>query len=105
MLSSYLTKRGYEVTQVADGKDAVTEALTSSYDLIFMDIDMPAMNGLSATRMIRQNMDTEVPIIALTGMAADGDREKCVRAGCDGYLAKPYRFDDLDTYLAPKIAS
>lgn len=105
MLSSYLTKRGYEVTQVADGKDAVTEALTSSYDLIFMDIDMPAMDGLSATKMIRQNMDTEVPIIALTGMAADGDREKCVRAGCDGYLAKPYRFDDLDTYLAPKIAS
>ena len=79
---------GLEITIVDDGKQAVQKALEKQFDLIFMDIQMPDMNGLEATKILKAR-EISAPIIALTAYAMDGDREKCIKAGCDDYLTKP----------------
>jgi two-component system, sensor histidine kinase and response regulator len=90
-----LRKRGHRVEAVADGRRAV-ETIESepsgSYDLLLMDLQMPELSGLEATRAIRtheKRTGGHVPIIALTAHAMQGDRERCLAAGMDGYLAKP----------------
>jgi CheY-like chemotaxis protein len=83
-----LQQMGLEVTIAADGNEAVQEALAREFDLIFMDIQMPHMNGYEATRVLRSKGLT-TPIVALTAHAMKGDDEKCFEAGCDDYLAKP----------------
>lgn len=83
-----LNGMGLEVTIAADGKQAVEKALSHEFDLIFMDIQMPNMNGYEATGALRKEGIT-TPIIALTANAMSGDEGKCICAGCDDYLAKP----------------
>jgi len=77
----------------------VLEALESvQYDLIFMDVHMPGIDGLEATARIRERereSGSHVPIVAMTADAMTGDRERCLRAGMDGYLAKPVRPQEL----------
>jgi len=85
---------GLEVTIAADGAEAVEKALTHPFDLIFMDIQMPGMNGYEATRTLRER-GVRVPIVALTANAMVGDDEKCFAAGCDGYLPKPIDREEL----------
>ncbi len=79
---------GLETTTVADGEEAVDAARRGSYDLIFMDMEMPCRNGYEATRELR-SLGTETPIVALTARAMKTDRADCIAAGCDDYLAKP----------------
>jgi CheY-like chemotaxis protein len=97
-----LTKAGYRLSVAANGKEAVDKftAEPSSFDLILMDIQMPKMNGLDATRMIREKEKQiknkiqnypHIPIIAMTAQSMKGDREKCLEAGMDDYLAKPIK--------------
>jgi len=89
MLSKLLLNRlGLEVTIVDDGTQAVKEALSQEFDLIFMDMQMPNMNGYDATKTIRKKGVT-TPVIALTANAMQGDEQKCSKAGCDDYLPKP----------------
>ena len=99
-----LEKTGIEVTVANDGKEAVEKARSMSFDLIFMDIQMPNMNGYEATKVIRKQGVT-IPIIALTANAMKGDDEKCLEAGCDDYMAKPVDRKELlkilTKYLAP----
>ncbi len=83
-----LEKMGMEVTLVSDGTEAVEFVGSETFDLILMDIQMPKMNGYEATRLLRQQ-GIDTPIIALTANAMKGDEQKCLDAGCDGYLAKP----------------
>jgi len=85
---------GLEVTIAADGAEAVEKALTHPFDLIFMDIQMPGMNGYEATRTLRER-GVRVPIVALTANAMVGDDEKCFAAGCDSYLPKPIDREEL----------
>ena len=92
-----LTKAGYCLDIAVTGKEAVEKffADPERFDLIFMDIQMPEMDGKDAARMIRKNGFTEIPIIAMTAASMKGDREKCVAAGMNDYIAKPIKKEDL----------
>lgn len=86
------------LVEAANGKEAVSAFLRVRPDLVFMDIQMPEMNGYEATREIRQTeSDTHVPVIALTAGTVVGEREKCIEAGMDDYLTKPVLKDTLET--------
>jgi PAS domain S-box-containing protein len=92
--SELLKRRGHEVTVVNDGVGAVDACLQTDFDLVLMDIQMPICDGLEATRRIRRaenEVGAHTPIVAMTAHAFEGDREKCIEAGMDDYLAKPVR--------------
>jgi CheY-like chemotaxis protein len=90
-LIEYALKRaGYEISWAETGEDGVNKAAESLPDLIVMDIDLPGIDGLEATRRIRRSKtNSETPIVAITSYAMRGDREKAMEAGCNGYLEKP----------------
>jgi len=89
-MSDYLLTRGYWVVVARNGAEAVERAMEERPDVILMDVQMPAMDGLEATRRIRADANLKaVPIIALTALAMPGDRERCLDAGADVYLSKP----------------
>jgi CheY-like chemotaxis protein len=93
-----LEKRGYIVTVAGDGARAVKEHAHQRFDLILMDLQMPDIGGLEATRMIRdreQGTGLHIPIVALTAHAFKGDRERCLEAGMDDYVSKPIAPDQL----------
>jgi signal transduction histidine kinase/DNA-binding response OmpR family regulator len=90
-----LTRLGCMVDVANDGLEAVQSASSLAYDLILMDCQMPVMDGFQATRAIRQHGGRRVPIVALTASAMEGERQRCLDAGMDDYLAKPVRPDDL----------
>ena len=95
-ISSYLKAKGYQILLANDGQEAI--ALTKAYkpDLILMDIQMPVMDGLEATRQIRLEPNlVDIPIIALTALAMTGDREKCLAAGANEYMTKPAKLKEL----------
>jgi signal transduction histidine kinase/HPt (histidine-containing phosphotransfer) domain-containing protein len=93
-----LTRRGHTIVAVDNGLDAVEAVRDRRFDLILMDIELPGMDGISATRAIRadeKHRGGRVPILALTAHALPGVREQCLAAGMDGYLAKPLRPAEL----------
>jgi two-component system, sensor histidine kinase and response regulator len=95
---SLLTKRGHHVTVVGNGQEAVEAVTQDHFDLVLMDVQMPVMDGFEATSIIRKwEKDTgrRVPIIAMTAHAMKGDRERCMEAGMDGYVSKPFRPQEL----------
>jgi CheY-like chemotaxis protein len=95
-LQRRLQKRGYEVITAVDGSDACEKVAAINPDLILMDVMMPVMDGLQATRALRSNPATQaIPIIALTALAMAGDREKVIEAGCNDYSTKPIDMPDL----------
>lgn len=86
-----LSSVGMEMIEAHDGLTGVETALTQSPDLILMDIDLPGIDGLEATRRIRSREEgRRIPIIAVTSYALSGDEDKTREAGCDDYVAKPY---------------
>ncbi len=92
-----MAKLGYAVDIVENGREAVNAAGSKKYDIILMDVQMPEMDGLEATRIIRQNQgdDHAFFIVAMTANAMQGDREDCINAGMDDYISKPISLDDL----------
>ena len=90
--SRVLENAGHSVTIAVNGAEAVDHVTERHFDLVLMDVMMPEMDGLSATVAIRESehgTDRHVPIVALTANAMQGDREKCLEAGMDGYVSKP----------------
>jgi CheY-like chemotaxis protein len=97
-----LEKRGHRVVVAASGREALAALEKESYDLVFMDIQMPDMDGIEATAAIREKENSSgkhQPVIALTAHAMKGDQERCLDAGMDGYLSKPIRPQELDDIL------
>ena len=88
LLLSIILRKEYEVHRAHDGQEAIEKFEGCRPDMILMDIKMPVMDGLEATRRIRLKGGT-LPIIALTANAYDSDRDKAFEAGCDDYMAKP----------------
>lgn len=98
LIRKMLEKYGLEVCLVSNGREAVEKALHDSFDLVFMDIQMPEMNGYEATYQIRKAGGV-LPIVALTANAMKGDEESCLEAGCDAYLSKPIHRERLVSLL------
>jgi len=102
-----LEKRGHTVTVVQDGTEALAALRRQMFDVVLMDIQMPHMDGLETTQAIRareQDTATHVPIVAMTAHAMQGDRERCLAAGMDGYVTKPLRPTELFEVIASLTA-
>jgi CheY-like chemotaxis protein len=105
MISRRLQRRGYTVARAADGQEAVEMAARERPDLILMDVSLPVMDGLEATRRIRAHAETQtIPIIAVTAHAMSGDRDKALAAGCDDYHAKPVELPRLVAQMEALLA-
>lgn len=89
-------KLNFEVDMVSNGSEAVDAVLENEYDLVFMDIQMPIMDGVEASQEIQKRLGDKAPaIVALTANAMEGDRDKYLKAGMDSYIAKPITLGDL----------
>ena len=103
--TSYLTAINYRIVVARNGIEAVAMAKSESPDIIIMDIQMPDMNGLQAISLIRADASiAAIPIIALTALAMAGDRERCLAAGANEYLAKPIKFRQLNNVIQRVLA-
>lgn len=106
LLLNILALLGYKADAVADGLEVLRTLNEKKIDLVLMDIQMPEMGGEEATRLIRERFTERAPkIIAITAYAMAGDREKYLSSGMDGYIAKPFRMDDLVEEIRRVMAS
>ena len=99
--SSFLEKLGYRVEVVGNGLEVLQALERKSYDIVFLDIHMPEMDGYEAARQMQKRWpaDDRPRIIAMTGNAMQGDRQRCLEAGMDDYIAKPVHIEDLRAAL------
>jgi two-component system sensor histidine kinase/response regulator len=98
-----LQKMGHTPVLAQNGREALALGLREKFDVVFMDVQMPEMDGLAATAGIREgekDKRTHLPIFAMTAHAMKGDRERCLDAGMDGYITKPVRFSDIEQTLS-----
>lgn len=103
-----LEKLGHRVDTVADGNEAVRALSLVPYDLVFMDVQMPIMDGFTATKLIRQGahgvLSPTTPIVAMTAYALAGDKDRCIEAGMDNYIAKPVSPEKINSVLGLYLA-
>ena len=93
-----MQREGHQVTVAASGEEALALLASDSFDVCLMDVQMPGMDGLETTKVIRQRENytgRHMPIIALTAHAMKGDRERCLEAGMNAYVSKPIHADEL----------
>ena len=96
---------GHTVLSALDAEAGLTLAREAQPDLILMDIQLPGMDGLEATALLKQADATRaIPVIALTALAMKGDEERIRAAGCDGYIAKPMRYQEFLAAIATQLA-
>lgn len=100
LLRTWLERRGFHVIEAQNGKQAIAAAQTSRPDLIIMDVEMPELDGLSATRQIRQ-MDQlgNVPVLAVSAYGAEQFRDEALAAGCNEYVSTPFEPDELERLI------
>ena len=96
-----LVKLGYEADIASNGEEAITKVLSADYDLVLMDLQMPVMDGLEATKIIRSTLpkNKQPYIMAITANAMEGDRQRCLDNGMNDYLAKPLTMTTLGLSL------
>lgn len=96
MLSKRLGRRGYEISIAIDGREGIEKTREEHPDLVLMDMNLPDVDGWEATKQLKADLETRnIPIIALTAHAMNGDREKSLNAGCDDYDSKPLNLSRL----------
>jgi len=96
LVSDILSKAGYEVIEAGDAESGIVLAREELPDVILMDIQLPGMDGLEATRLLKNDPKTgHIRIIAVTAFAMKGDRERILQAGCDDYIAKPVVYREV----------
>jgi CheY-like chemotaxis protein len=101
LFKDLLEVQGYEVYESTDAKVALDQVKSNKFDLILMDIQLPGMDGLTATKMIREDpKNKNIPIIALTAYAMKEDEERVKEAGCDGYITKPINTKEFPKTVA-----
>ncbi len=92
-----LEKNGYEVLSAIDGNAGIETAVSTSFDMILLDIQLPVMDGYAVARILRSNPAlSNTPIVAVTSYAMPGDKERAIEAGCNGYIEKPI---DPETFM------
>ena len=100
-----LESAGHTVSGATDAEVGLTSARDEHPDLILMDIHLPGMDGLEATVLLKRDDATrDIPVIALTAMAMKGDEERIRAAGCNGYIAKPMRYQEFLATIAAQLA-
>jgi CheY-like chemotaxis protein len=96
LMRGILSMGDYQVIEAFDAETGIRLARKQKPFLILMDIQLPGMDGLEATRIIKTDSKLkDIPVVAITGFAMQGDREKALRSGCDDYITKPFDFEDL----------
>jgi CheY-like chemotaxis protein/HPt (histidine-containing phosphotransfer) domain-containing protein len=98
--TTILNNYGAETVEAANGAESVEYLRLHQVDLVLMDIQMPVMNGYDASKMIRKEISDKLPVIALTANAIKGDNKKCLEAGMNDYIAKPFKEEDLLKMIA-----
>ncbi len=105
LFRALLQVSGYKTIEATSGKQGIELAKASHPDLILMDIQMPEISGLEATRILKADFTTSnIPVLALTAYAMKGDAERILQAGCDGYLAKPVDIKELLKEVAKYVS-
>lgn len=100
MVKRKLNGEGFDVVEAGNGEAALERARSEKPDLVLMDLSLPRMDGWEATRKLKSEEGTaDIPVVALTAHAMDGDRDSALQAGCDEYLSKPIDFDRLFTVV------
>ena len=108
VVTAVLRKRGFSIELANDGQEALSKLEKSApFDLVLMDVQMPVLDGLEATRLIRKEPRwSHLPIIAMTAHAMNGDKERCLEAGMNGYISKPVHpsllLSTVDEFLLQK---
>ena len=103
LIQVLLQKMGFEVTIVEDGQQAIEQVRKEAFDIIFMDMQMPVVNGYDATQQIKA-MGIRTPVIAVTAHAMKGDERKCFDAGCDDYIAKPIDRKKMEQIISEQLS-
>ena len=107
LISEVLGNMGLDVIKACNGEEAITLLMKYNPAMIFMDVNMPVMDGYAATRKIRLSPIPycDVPVIALTADAMEGDRDRCIKAGMNNFISKPFSLREIETvidsYLIP----
>jgi signal transduction histidine kinase/DNA-binding response OmpR family regulator len=105
LIQDYLTRKGYQLLTAEDGAQAVDVARALQPNLILMDVQMPRMDGIEATRILKADpLTQEIPIFALTALAMAGDKERCLEAGMDDYFTKPVSLRTLAKAISKKLS-
>lgn len=96
LLKDILEVSGYAVLVAGNGREAIDSALLHKPALILMDLNLPVLDGLSATKILKNNPETkDIPVLVLSGLGITEDKDKVYSAGCDGYISKPFNLGEL----------